>query len=48
VVATCDAGVTAAAGTSLAHRLFAKIFTLGKSLTKSKALRVPLSHLRAL
>ena len=47
-IATCGAGVTAAAGTSLTHHLFAKIFTLGKSLTKSKALGIPLSHFRAL
>ena len=48
MIATCGAGVTAAAGTRLAHHLFAKIFAIGKSLTISKALRVPLSHLRAL
>ena len=48
LVATCGAGVTAAAGTSLTHHLFAKIFTLGKSLAKSKALWIPLSHFRAL
>ena len=29
---TSGAGVTAAAGTSLAHHLFSKIFALGKSL----------------
>ncbi len=34
VYATRDAGVTAAAGTSLTHHLFAKVFTLGKSLHK--------------
>ena len=32
MVATCDAGVTAAAGTSLTHHLFSKVFTLEKSL----------------
>ncbi len=32
VVATRGAGVTAAAGTSLTHHLFSKIFTLEKSL----------------
>jgi hypothetical protein len=32
MIATCSAGITAAAGTSLAHYLFAKVFTLGKSL----------------
>ncbi len=30
LIPTRGAGVTAAAGTSLAHHLFAKIFTLGK------------------
>ncbi len=30
MIATRGAGVTAAAGTSLTHHLFAKIFTLGK------------------
>ena len=35
VVPTCGAGVTAAAGTSLAHHLFAKEFALGKSLSKT-------------
>ncbi len=34
MVATCGAGVTAAAGTSLTHHLFSKIFTLEKSLYK--------------
>ena len=33
-IATCGAGVTAAAGTRLAHHLFAKIFTLSKSPAK--------------
>ena len=33
VIATCGAGVTAAAGTSLSHHLFAKVFNFGKSLT---------------
>ena len=47
-VTTRGAGVTAAAGTSLAHHLFFKVFTLKKSLTKSKALGIPLSHFRAL
>ncbi len=32
MAATCGAGVTAAAGTRLAHHLFAKVFTFGKSL----------------
>ncbi len=41
MVATCGAGVTAAAGTSLAHHLFSKIFTLKKSLTKAKHLGFP-------
>ena len=36
MIATCDAGITAAAGTGLAHHLFSKVFTLGKSLLKSK------------
>jgi hypothetical protein len=36
MVATRGAGVTAAAGTSLAHHLFFKIFTLNKSLAKAK------------
>ncbi len=34
MVATCGAGVTAAAGTGLAHHLFSKLFTLGKSYTE--------------
>ncbi len=41
MIPTCGAGVTAAAGTSLAHHLFAKIFTLGKSLPKGKHLELP-------
>ncbi len=45
---TRGAGVTAAAGTSLTHHLFAKIFILDKSLAKNKALGIPLSHFRAL
>ena len=48
MITTCGAGVTAAAGTSLTHHLFAMLFTHGKSLTKSKALGIPLSHFRAL
>lgn len=36
MITTRDAGVTAAAGTGLAHHLFAKIFTLGKSPLKSE------------
>ncbi len=48
MIPTRGAGVTAPAGTSLAHHLFAKLFTFGKSLVKNKALRVPLSHFRAL
>ena len=35
MITTCDAGVTAAAGTGLAHHLFAELFTLGKSLLKA-------------
>ncbi len=31
VAPTCGAGVTAAAGTSLSHHLFSKVFTHGKS-----------------
>ncbi len=46
--ATRGAGVTAAAGTSLTHHLFAKVFTLGKSLHIVQALGIPLSHFRAL
>ncbi len=34
MVATCGSGVTAAAGTGIAHHLFSKLFTLGKSYTK--------------
>ena len=45
---TCGAGVTAAAGTGLTHHLFAKLLTLGKSLTIGKALGIPLSRFRAL
>ena len=48
MVATCDAGVTAAAGTSLTHHLFAKVFTLGKSQCVALALGIPLSRFRAL
>ncbi len=48
MVSTRGAGVTAAAGTSLTHHLFAKLLTLGKSLTRGKALGIPLSHFRAL
>ncbi len=35
MIPTRDAGVTAAAGTSLTHHLFSKIFTLGKSPCKN-------------
>ncbi len=38
MIATRGAGVTAAAGTSLSHHLFAKLFTLGKSLAKLSTL----------
>ncbi len=38
---TCDAGVTAAAGTGLAHHLFSELFLLGKSFTEVKHLRFP-------
>ncbi len=48
MVATRGAGVTAAAGTSLAHHLFAKGFSFGKSPYIVWALRIPLSHFRAL
>jgi hypothetical protein len=41
VIPTRGAGVTAAAGTRLAHHLFAKMFTLGKSLPKGKHLELP-------
>ncbi len=41
MVPTRGAGVTAAAGTSLAHHLFAKGFKLGKSLAKAKHLGFP-------
>ncbi len=41
MIATCGAGVTAAAGTRLAHHLFFKIFTLKKSFTKVKHLGFP-------
>ncbi len=41
MVPTRGAGVTAAAGTSLAHHLFAKGFNLGKSLTKVRHLESP-------
>ena len=41
MVTTCGAGVTAAAGTSLTHHLFSKIFALGKSLVKTKHLGSP-------
>ncbi len=48
VIATRGAGVTAAAGTSLTHHLFAKVLTLDKSQCKALALGIPLSHFRAL
>ncbi len=48
MITTCGAGVTAAAGTGLAHHLFVKLLTLNKSLTIGKALGIPLSHFRAL
>ncbi len=41
MVATRGAGVTAAAGTSLTHHLFFKIFALNKSLAKAKHLGSP-------
>ncbi len=41
MIPTCGAGVTAADGTSFAHHLFAKIFTLGKSLPKDKHSELP-------
>ncbi len=41
MVPTRGAGVTAAAGTSLTHHLFAKDFKLGKSLAKAKHLGFP-------
>ncbi len=41
MVTTCGAGITAAAGTSLSHHLFLKIFTLKKSLAKAKHLGFP-------
>ena len=48
MVPTCGAGVTAAAGTSLAHHLFREVFTLTKSLGETEALRIPPSRFRAL
>ena len=36
MIPTCGAGVTAAAGTGLAHHLFFKVFALEKSLVKTK------------
>ena len=33
---TCGAGVTAAAGTSLTHHLFADLFTIDKSLQHNR------------
>ncbi len=41
MAATRGAGVTAAAGTSLSHHLFAKIFTRGKSPCNTWALGIP-------
>ena len=38
---TCGAGVTAAAGTGLAHHLFSKLLTLGKSLLLNRHLEFP-------
>ena len=41
MITTRGAGVTAAAGTGLAHHLFVKIFTLDKSSLESKHLGSP-------
>ncbi len=41
MIPTRGAGVTAAAGTRLAHHLFAKIFTFGKNLPKGKHSELP-------
>jgi hypothetical protein len=48
VGATWGAGITAAAGTGLAHPLFAILFTYGKSFPEREALQLALSPLRAL
>ena len=41
MIPTRGAGVTAAAGTGLAHHLFSKLLTLGKSLSLDKHLEFP-------
>ena len=41
MIPTCGAGVTAAAGTGLAHHLFSKLFLLGKSLSCDRHLEFP-------
>jgi hypothetical protein len=41
MIPTCGAGVTAAAGTGLAHHLFAKLLILGKSLSLDRHLESP-------
>ena len=41
MIATCGAGVTAAAGTGLAHHLFVELFTFDKSLSKDRHLGSP-------
>ncbi len=42
MIATRGAGVTAAAGTSLTHHLFVKIFTLNKKPMQSMSTQDPL------
>ena len=41
MIATCGSGVTAAAGTGIAHHLFVKLFTLNKSLPEGKHFGFP-------
>ena len=41
MIPTRGAGVTAAAGTGLAHHLFSKLFSLGKSLSLDRHLEFP-------
>ena len=48
MVITCVAGVTAAAGTCLAHHFLVELFTLYHSHTLGVALGVPSSRFRAL
>ena len=41
MIATCGSGITAAAGTGIAHHLFVKLLTLNKSLPEGKHFEFP-------